>query len=197
MHRRRVSRHYWPHKQWHHNNFFRGVYFHSREQPMVPHTSQWKTSNKHDKISSSKWSQLDSRTNTKIPVSRSPFIKHYTEDETEHLCIICQHAHTTELIRCAWDHRLYMSLHEPQTLISHGQPTSRMIVLLYTKLISDHYSIPYLNTDFISWLKENGWQDVARCFSNLTHNNRMRSLMCPDMPSEPAIYLHSFMTLIG
>jgi hypothetical protein len=99
---------------------------------------------------------------------------------------------TIYISRCAVDHRLRLSSHELQNLLSHGQPTPCSVILMYTKLLSDHYQIPYLNTDFILRLKQHGWNDVKRYFSTNVRQTRSRTLTRPNMQGESTIMIPSF-----
>ncbi len=112
--------------------------------------------------------------------------------ELEHLRSVCNFDPSTQVIRCTKDHRLLLSTQHFQNLITHNQPTPYSTLIMYTKLLSDHYQIPYLNTDFLLRIKQNGWEDASRYFSNHSRHNRRRTLTRPNIHGEPTIMLPTF-----
>lgn len=113
----------------------------------------------------------------------------FTFTEINRLRNICQATPNKAIIRHTHDHRIYISIKDIQNLITHGQVTSDHTMLIYLKLLSDTYEIPYLYTDFIPRLQHEGWNTVRRYFSNPSRRSRKRSLTRPDISDEPAIII--------
>jgi hypothetical protein len=89
-----------------------------------------------------------------------PLLHTITNDDKIQLRTLCQHAQNIPLIRCAHDHSLFITLQDIRSLVTHSHPTNDHIMLIYIKLVSETYNIPYLNTDFIPRLEKEGWIDV-------------------------------------
>lgn len=85
-----------------------------------------------------------------------------------------------------------MTLHDLQSLISYGHPTSDNVMLMYIKLISKHNKIPYLNMDFILRLTNNGWHDVVQYFSTSSHRKRLRHLNRLNVTGEDVIMIPTY-----
>jgi hypothetical protein len=71
-----------------------------------------------------------------------------TKSELNNLPQICQTPQTNMITRCSFDHRQFITTHDIQSLITNGNPTPDNIITLYLKMLSKHYNIPFLNTDF-------------------------------------------------
>jgi hypothetical protein len=121
-----------------------------------------------------------------------PLLQVIQQEEIEQLRVICQLARNTTIIRCAHDRRLHLTRKEIQSLVSHGHTTTDHVITLYIKMLSESYNIPYLSTDFIPRLINEGWNSVTRYFANNDRSSRKRKLTRPNKAGEHSMIIPTF-----
>jgi hypothetical protein len=137
-------------------------------------------------LDNSAWSPQHS---LQFQTQQHPLLQTIQYDEIAHLRTVCQQAQNMSIIRCAHDNSLFITRNDIQSLLTHGRPTNDHVMLLYIKIVSDTYKIPFLYTDFIPRLINEGWINVERYFSDPSRHTRRRTLNRPNMGGEPAIII--------
>lgn len=115
-----------------------------------------------------------------------------THHDLKKLVTICQHEPTIPILCRPRNTGITMTVEDLQDLVSYGTSIGDSIVTLYMELLCSTYNICYLPMDFILRLKQHGWKEVQRFFSQPNRNNRKRSICRPNLQKEKTIIIPAF-----